>query len=304
MKMIIYPNRMLTIAQYQLSGVTKKRAEFQSKFDTSKIEELTHLLGTLEPSNTNQSDMDNVSNSIASMGIQAGKDTGISKQITNNNNNPRARKQNKPWFDHDCLLKRKQYIRVKNRLKRIKKTQNEEALKAENKSYKKFINKKRHMYNKKLHKTLRNLKSSKPKEYWSLLNPKKQNYNKDIGLKPLYDHFKMMNEVVNPPNASFNIDNISVEGDEALNTDFTYTEINNLINKLKNNKSCGIDNIVNEFIKFSPNEYKLLLVKLFNLILKTGIIPTSWGISFISPIYKNKGPKSDPDNYRGISLIS
>ena len=79
---------------------------------------------------------------------------------------------------------------------------------------------------------------------------------------------------------------------------------NNLINKLKNNKSCGIDNIINEFIKFSPNEYKLLLVKLFNLILKTGIIPTSWGISFISPIYKNKGSKSDPDNYRGISLIS
>ena len=43
---------------------------------------------------------------------------------------------------------------------------------------------------------------------------------------------------------------------------------------------------------------------MFNTILKTGIIPTNWCISFISPIYKNKGPKSDPDNYRGISLIS
>merc|ERR1712121_64390 len=74
----------------------EKRAEFQSKFDSSKIEELIHLLGTLEPSNTNQSDMDNVTNSIANMGIQAGKDTGISKQTTNNNNKPRARKQNKP----------------------------------------------------------------------------------------------------------------------------------------------------------------------------------------------------------------
>ena len=157
---------------------------------------------------------------------------------------------------------------------------------------------------KKLHNKLRNTKSSKPKEYWSLLNPKKQNYNKDIGIKPLYDHFKMINDVVTHSNVNFDINNISVEGDEALNQDFTYAEINNLINKLKNNKSCGIDNIVNEFIKSSPNEYKLLLVKLFNLILKTGIIPSSWGISFISPIYKNKGPKSDPDNYRGISLIS
>ena len=47
-----------------------------------------------------------------------------------------------------------------------------------------------------------------------------------------------------------------------------------------------------------------MLVKLFNSILKTGIIPSIWCMSFISPIYKNKGPKSDPDNYRGISLIS
>ena len=76
------------------------------------------------------------------MGTQAGEDTGISKQATNSNNNPRARKQNKPWFDHDCFLKRKQYIRVKNRLKKIKFSQNDEALKQENKSYKKFINKK------------------------------------------------------------------------------------------------------------------------------------------------------------------
>ena len=91
----------------------EKRAEFQSKFDKNKIEELIHIFDTLEPSNTNQSDLNNFANTIASMGTQAGKDTGISKQATNSNNNPRARKQNKPWFDHDCLLKSKQYIRVK-----------------------------------------------------------------------------------------------------------------------------------------------------------------------------------------------
>ena len=33
-------------------------------------------------------------------------------------------------------------------------------------------------------------------------------------------------------------------------------------------------------------------------------MPSSWGMSFISPIYKNKGPKNDPNNYRGISIIS
>ena len=62
--------------------------------------------------------------------------------------------------------------------------------------------------------------------------------------------------------------------------------------------------MINEFIRYSPNNYKKLLVKLFNIILKTGVIPTNWCISFISPIFKNKGSRSDPDNYRGISIIS
>ena len=46
------------------------------------------------------------------------------------------------------------------------------------------------------------------------------------------------------------------------------------------------------------------MTKLFNIILKTGIIPSDWCLSFINPIYKQKGEKSDPNNYRGISIIS
>merc|ERR1711874_668800 len=122
--------------------------------------------------NISQCDVDNITKQLVKIPNTAGVKTGISKQSTNNNNTPRPKNQNKPWFDHDCHLKRKQHFKKKNRLKRINPIQNEEALKQENKSYKKYINKKRHVYNKKLHNKLRNIKSSKPKEYWSLLNPK------------------------------------------------------------------------------------------------------------------------------------
>ena len=47
-----------------------------------------------------------------------------------------------------------------------------------------------------------------------------------------------------------------------------------------------------------------VFTKLFNLILQTGIIPEEWCISNIIPLYKNKGDICNPDNYRGISIVS
>lgn len=47
-----------------------------------------------------------------------------------------------------------------------------------------------------------------------------------------------------------------------------------------------------------------IITLLFNIILKNGTIPTDWCIGLIMPLYKNKGSPNDPDNYRGITLLS
>ena len=47
-----------------------------------------------------------------------------------------------------------------------------------------------------------------------------------------------------------------------------------------------------------------IYVKLFNIILDTGIVPDTWSLGIMVTIYKNKGSKSDPDMYRSITLNS
>lgn len=57
-------------------------------------------------------------------------------------------------------------------------------------------------------------------------------------------------------------------------------------------------------LKFAPLNVIKILVKLFNVVLEHGCVPDVWGIGVIKPIYKNKGDVNNPDNYRGISLVS
>jgi hypothetical protein len=47
-----------------------------------------------------------------------------------------------------------------------------------------------------------------------------------------------------------------------------------------------------------------IYVKLFNLIFDKGLIPEQWLYGDIIPIFKNKGDKSDPKNYRPITIVS
>jgi hypothetical protein len=84
----------------------------------------------------------------------------------------------------------------------------------------------------------------------------------------------------------------------------TEDEVVKAIKSLKNNKSCGTDMILNEFLKNSCQKMIDVYVKLFNIVFKSGVIPDLWSVGVICPIYKNKGDTANPDNYRGITILS
>jgi len=56
-------------------------------------------------------------------------------------------------------------------------------------------------------------------------------------------------------------------------------------------------------LKYGGTELTLQLTKLFQQIFKLGAIPKAWKQSTIIPLFK-KGSKTNPDNYRGSTLLN
>ena len=72
---------------------------------------------------------------------------------------------------------------------------------------------------------------------------------------------------------------------------------------LKRKKSHCVDGLLNEyFIEFKDFLMPTLL-RVFNGILQSGIFSTAWAVAVLVPIFKRGNPE-DPNNCRGISLVS
>jgi hypothetical protein len=91
-----------------------------------------------------------------------------------------------------------------------------------------------------------------------------------------------------------------------LDSDFTRNEVTNFIGKVKNNKASGYDGIPAEFWKIfcTVRGGIEILTNMFNKIKNGKEFPRDWKIAIIHPIYKGKGNRDKPGNYRGISFLS
>ena len=88
---------------------------------------------------------------------------------------------------------------------------------------------------------------------------------------------------------------------------FAFKKVNDnkvlsIINKLKNKKSRGADNISNQLLKTIKQELCKPLTIIINQMIETGVYPEKFKISKITPIYK-KNERTNIANYRPNSLL-
>ena len=227
------------------------------------------------------------------------------------NNQTKPKNNHKPWFGFKCEKARKLYTNARKRYQLNKTNENEAAMHSKSKSYKQTMNKFINQYKKKQQAQLRNLHKKSPKEYWKYLNSLNKNTSQPNTppLDSFYEFFKHLNSNDLDPNDDTVDDeilhNINPQDDtHTLNSQITAEEIQKCIKKLKNAKAPGPDQILNEYIKNTSDLLLPIYVRLFNIVLNTGIIPEKWVEGFIKPIYKNKGDTLNPENYRPITLLS
>ena len=76
----------------------------------------------------------------------------------------------------------------------------------------------------------------------------------------------------------------------------------NLLRKIDEKKATGVDMIPSKLLRMAASIVAPSLTAIFTKSINTGIYPIEWKTARVTPVFK-KGVKSDPNNYRPISVI-
>ncbi|XP_071138846.1 uncharacterized protein [Mytilus edulis] len=238
---------------------SEKIKDFQNNIDVEKIVELEYKLCNTDLNDVNK----NVINTLygqATFGISS---------VKRNKNKGESGNKNKPWFDVECKFARQNYRKLKRRFKSKNSCQNHLDMLNAEKVYKKVLDNKNRKFRNDLLNKIQNLRGNNPKKFWKILNKGKKKKQPDIDIGKLHDFFKNLNAAPeDDQSVRFpDIDPMqSGQLNENINSPFSQDEILRCIKKLKNDKACGEDEIINEYIKSTSTQFICIYEKLFNII--------------------------------------
>jgi exonuclease III len=244
-----------------------------------------------------------------------------SQPLLPSNASHRRRKCNqskKPGYDNECYRMK---ILLRSLSKKLHNDPTNISLRGEviqtKRGYKKLVKKKTQNYKDSLVSQLETLQSSNPKAYWQIVNKLKEHDGGDSkdadGPCPheLTVHYEKLNKQRSAipdkiqTDIATQIANLeqSTPAVKTLDTPFTIKEIKTSIDRLKPGKSCGLDRILNEFLIHGKDILCGPIAKLFNLVLTARKFPSTWSQGLITSLHKSGDP-TDPNNYRGLTLLS
>ena len=271
----------------------KYSEKYLKNLDQTKIEKIQNSLDSIVTLETQNEDISDILNQINEIFTST-------KEKTFNKNGSKFISKNK-WYDFQIEKAKKDF--KKARTSKIKK-----KVQTSGRFYKNLLKSKEKTHISKIAAQIRRARKKDPSHYWYLLKGPKKSDAIKVSLEDFEEFFKDLNLDKTKNMQKDNLEEFIVHPSnditDSLNSPITDEEIQKGVKSLKNKKAVGMDNILNEEIKATFPVFRNIYKKLFNLILDTGIFPDIWADGLIVPIFKKKGSKNDPNNYRGITLIS
>ena len=222
---------------------------------------------------------------------------------------------NLPWVNVSV----RREIRKKERFfKRAKKTGNNidfVKFKAQRKKVKHVIKKAHDDY---VDSYILNDFGKKPKKFWKYIKAKRYSSTKIKCLTKNGQTYTETKDILNTLNTTFyeafsrtNTPSSITDFSGQVNASFpdmpkieiSSSGIKALIDGLDASKAPGPDNISPRLLKLIPDEASRCLKLIFETSLRKSEVPHDWKKAKITPLFK-KGAKSDPKNYRPVSLTS
>ena len=280
----------------------KKDTFTKKMMDPGCANKLRNILSLLNDSNIDDSLIENCVNCLNYVFHEAGE----SHKVCFDGSKSGGNKNEGGWYDLECQEKR-DLFRIAERQYRLSGSNEDRVLMCEaRRIYKQICKAKRRLKQIEKSEELTRLSVQNQKLFWQKIRKKS---NDVTGNCNFHEYFKNINNVepflgpdeekeVSDWEKSMN--NWQVD---CLDKEMSMKELDEELNKLKTNKAPGLDSILNEFLVNSCPLMKEVLLKLFNSIFSTGCFPSQWATGEIIPIYK-KGDKNNPENYRGVTLIS
>jgi len=230
------------------------------------------------------------------MGIHnAAKATGMIKFV----GGTKTPALNKPWFDNECKTLMTKKRRLLRTCKRIGFTEfNTRAYICAKKELKLLIEKKKKAHARTTAEILANVRNTKM--FWNAANNFRRRRQIQCPLK-----VSDWEEFYSRLNTGAIVQSLNITGVDSpsAHDPITYDELNNALAKIKTGKSPGNDRITSEFLKNLNEDWTSHLLKIYNKIMTTEVIPQQWSLIETIMLYKGKGSATEPENYRGISLV-
>lgn len=215
------------------------------------------------------------------------------------------------WYDRDCENLKIDARRSLARYRRSKRDEDRMVYKEKRNVYLSTLKEKKKNYNDKMTQILLENKNDS-KKFWSTVRSlkRKPKETPQVDIKIWKNHFEHIlgGEATSKDDEGVNENETWMPGEEEihvpdLDAPITHDEVRKAIRSLKPGKATGIDDILAEFLKSAEQFVTPFLTRLFNKLYDSGHFPEVWTRSVIIPLLK-KGDPNNPENYRGISLLS